>query len=185
MRAPSMHVAIEQIVVPGGPLTLTCTAEPLSCTPVLPAGLQALLDGQPLNWALLLQILPQLLTKLETELDGAAQDVHIPLIGDTLDAGANIVGTFNDEVVTPFAALVAQITAAADSDGDSVIEPVGCGEERPVVHLRRRRRLRRSRARRGGSAPGPERRAAASRSTTSSSPRSAPTPTLHARQGTS
>ncbi|MDQ3176375.1 MAG: hypothetical protein M3Q72_02360 [Actinomycetota bacterium] len=122
-----LDVAIAGILVPGGPLTVTCTADPLNCVPVLPSGLQALLDGAPLNWGLLLQILPQLLTKLEGELDGAAKDVHIPLIGDTLDAGADIVGTFNDQVVTPFADLAAQITASVDDapngDGDLSPEP--------------------------------------------------------------
>ena len=77
------------------------------CTPTLPAGLQALLDGKALELGRCCsRSLPQLLTKLETELDGAAKDVSIPLIGDTLDAGADVVGTFNDNVVTPFADLV-------------------------------------------------------------------------------
>ena len=126
-----LHVA-----VPGGdprPDQAEVHRGPLGCTPVLPAALQGILDGQPLNWALLLQILPQPLMKLEHEVDGAAKDVHIPLIGDTLDAGANIVGTFNDEVVTPFADLAEQITATVDAapngDGDSVAEPWEVAEQ--------------------------------------------------------
>ena len=44
----------------------------------------------------------QILAKLEKKLDGAAQDVKLPLIGNALDAGADVVGAFNDKVVSPF-----------------------------------------------------------------------------------
>ena len=45
-------------------------------------------------------MLPKLLEDLEAQLDGAARDLSIPIVGDALDGGANIVGTFNDNVVT-------------------------------------------------------------------------------------
>ena len=92
------------------------------CNATLPPALEALIAGKPLDWSLLLQALPQILANLEKSLDGAAQDIHIPLIGDTLDAGANVVGTFNDSVVTPLAALAAQLTAAGNQDGDSDVD---------------------------------------------------------------
>ena len=88
------------------------------CDAELPAGLEALINGSELDWTLLLQVAQQILTKLETTLDGAAQDVKLPLIGNALDAGADVVGAFNTKVVTPFNTLVQQIKTTADQDGD-------------------------------------------------------------------
>ena len=48
--------------------------------------------------------------------------MHIPLIGDTLDAGANVVGTFNDNVVTPFADLVEDLKTVGQVDTDSDVD---------------------------------------------------------------
>ncbi len=73
----------------------------------LPADAQALINGEPLDWTLLLQVAAADPDEAREELDGAAQDVNIPLVGDALDAGANVVGAFNDNVVTPFDDLVA------------------------------------------------------------------------------
>ena len=105
------------------PIKIECNlgSDPI-CDATLPPTLQALINGEPLDWTLLLQALPEILANLEQSLDGAAQDVHIPLIGDTLDAGADVVGTFNDGVVVPLAALAAQLTAAGDQDGDSDVD---------------------------------------------------------------
>ncbi len=102
-----------------GEFTIECTigGSPL-CDANLPPALETLLSGSELDWSLLIQILPQILANLEKTLDGAAQDIHLPLIGDTLDAGANVVGTFNDNVVTPFANLVNDLKTIADKDGD-------------------------------------------------------------------
>ena len=59
-----------------------------------------------LDWTLLLKVAQQILTKLEKTLDGAAQNVKLPLVGNALDAGANVVGAFNTNVITPFNQLV-------------------------------------------------------------------------------
>jgi Ca2+-binding RTX toxin-like protein len=113
-----------------GDIVLTCDVQPLPAAPscAAPAGLavsnlQAAINGDPLNFALLIQLLPQLLNNLEHSLSGAAQDVELPLIGEALDAGADIVNTFNQGVVVPFAGLAAEIQAAGDTDGDTVVEP--------------------------------------------------------------
>jgi len=105
------------------PITIECNlgTDPI-CDADLPPLLEGLISGEPLDWALLIQALPEILANLEDTLDGAAQDVHIPLVGDTLDAGAEVVGTFNENVVVPFADLAAQLTAAGDQDGDSDVD---------------------------------------------------------------
>ena len=104
-------------VVFDDPIKIECNigTDPLcdATLPTSPVDLQGLLAGQPLDWTQLIAVLPQILKNLEESLDGAAQDVHIPLIGDTLDAGANVVGTFNDNVVTPFADLVEDLKTSA------------------------------------------------------------------------
>ena len=105
------------------PITIECNLgdDPL-CDATLPPTLEALVSGKPLDWTLLLQVLPQILTNLQKTLDGAAQDIHIPIIGDTLDAGADIVGVFNDNIVTPFSTLAQQIIAAGDQDSDTDLD---------------------------------------------------------------
>jgi Ca2+-binding RTX toxin-like protein len=113
-----------------GDIVLSCDIQPLPAAPTCAApggsaiaALQAAIDGDPLNFALLIQLLPQLLNDLEHSLSGAAQDVEIPLVGEALDAGAGIVNTFNQGVVIPFANLAAEINAAADTDTDGTVEP--------------------------------------------------------------
>ena len=113
-----------------GDIVLSCDIQPLPAAPTCaaPAGsavalLQSAIDGDPLNFALLIQLLPQLLNDLQQSLSGAAQDVELPLVGEALDAGAGIVDTFNQGVVIPFASLASQITAATDTDTDGTVEP--------------------------------------------------------------
>ena len=113
-----------------GDIVLSCDIQPLPAAPTCaaPAGsavalLQSAIDGDPLNFALLIQLLPQLLNDLQHSLSGAAQDVELPLVGEALDAGAGIVDTFNKGVVIPFASLASEITAATDTDTDGTVEP--------------------------------------------------------------
>lgn len=113
-----------------GDIVLTCDIQPLPAAPTCAAptgtavsALQGIIDGDPLNFALLVQLLPQLLADLDQSLSGAAQDVELPLVGEALDAGANIVDNFNQGVVIPFANLAAQIQAAGDTDTDGTVEP--------------------------------------------------------------
>ena len=119
-----------------GPLKVRCDAEGFQTDPTTacdvtpPPGLQAFFNSQGINLTLLFQVLPKLLEDLEAQLDGAARGVSVPIVGDALDAGANIVGTFNANVVTPFSAFATQLMTAADADGDGV-EP---GELAKKVH---------------------------------------------------
>ncbi|HEX7222295.1 MAG TPA: calcium-binding protein, partial [Candidatus Limnocylindrales bacterium] len=127
-------VGVEPTPTFAGTLTVSCDIQPLPAAPTCsatPSGaltaLSAAVNGDPLNWSMLIQILPHLLADLEHSLSGAAQDVKLPLAGETLDAGADVVDTFNNGVVIPFASLSAQITNAVDAaptgDGDGVAEP--------------------------------------------------------------
>ena len=120
-------LAVEPLPGYLGDIVLSCDIQPLPAAPTCatPTGvaydaLQDAINGQPLNFALLIQLLPQLLNDLEHSLSGAAQDVELPLVGEALDAGAGIVDTFNQGVVVPFASLAAEIQAAVDTDGDGV-----------------------------------------------------------------
>ena len=97
-------------------------ADPL-CAVTLPPELQTFLDGAELDWTLLLKVAQQILTKLEATLDGAAQNVKLPLVGNALDAGANVVGAFNDNVITPFNQLVDDLNNAVDQDEDGDVDP--------------------------------------------------------------
>jgi Ca2+-binding RTX toxin-like protein len=106
-----------------GNITVECTlgtlGNPPSCDAELPQALKDLINGEGLDWSLLIKVLPQILANLQKTLDGAAQDIHIPVIGDALDAGANVVGVFNEKVVTPFSQLVTDLQTAGNQDGDS------------------------------------------------------------------
>ena len=106
-----------------GDMTISCNigSDPL-CNAELPNDLKNLINGSELDWTLLVQIAQNILTKLETTLDGAAQNVKLPLIGNALDAGANVVGAFNDNVITPFNTLVQQIKTTADQDADGTVD---------------------------------------------------------------
>ncbi len=112
-----------------GDLKITCDAEGFqtnpatACTVTPPPGLAAFFSGEGINLDLLFQVLPKLLEDLRAQLDGAARDASIPVVGDTLDAGAKIVDTFNDNVVTPFSTFVTQLKSTADTDTDGVAEP--------------------------------------------------------------
>ncbi len=73
-------------------------------------GYQRLYDrvsNTTMNWVLLIRVLPELLTYVEENLDGAVSGVSLPLIGSALDAGADTAGALNTYVVTP---LVTNLT---------------------------------------------------------------------------
>lgn len=84
-----------------------------------PPDLAAQIGAALLDWDLLLQALPDLLEKLEGTLDGTASGVKIPLLGDALDGGADVVNKLRTGVVEPLTGLAAQIQAAGD------VEPAG------------------------------------------------------------
>ena len=54
------------------------------------------ISSQMLNWQLLFKALPELARLAEQKLDGAASKVRAPLVGDALDAGADVAGAVGD-----------------------------------------------------------------------------------------
>ncbi len=99
-------------------------AAPSNWQVYLPADLLDQIANSLLDWDLLLQSLPKLLTKLQVLLEGGAANTSLPLLGDALDAGADIVETLNTYVVTPLANLGAQLKAVADQDSDGDVDPL-------------------------------------------------------------
>ncbi|MDQ1438616.1 MAG: hypothetical protein QOK43_2245 [Acidimicrobiaceae bacterium] len=91
---------------------------PFSATPYIPAALQNDLAHAALDWTVLLQALPNLLDRLEATLDGTSANTKLPLVGDTLDAGANVVGNLRDHIVTPLANLGQQVNAVVLDNTD-------------------------------------------------------------------
>ncbi len=81
----------------------------------VPPNLGAQIASAALDWTLILQALKGLADQLEANLDGASADIHLPLIGDALDAGADVVGAINNNVITPLADLAADLQASANA----------------------------------------------------------------------
>ncbi|MCU1590680.1 MAG: Conserved putative secreted protein [Frankiales bacterium] len=80
-----------------------------------PSNLLSTIESAIFNPDFLLKALPALLTQLQATLSNANGDVKLPVIGDALDAGANIVGQLNDNLVTPVTAgLSAALGAIPD-----------------------------------------------------------------------
>jgi hypothetical protein len=103
-------------------------------TTYIPAQVGTRLADEVLSWDTLLNSLPELLARLEEGLkasSGSGPDGQkIPLIGDALDAGADVVGTVNDEVVPLAQNIGDYIDAALVDCSDPNIEcendPPGC-----------------------------------------------------------
>lgn len=77
-----------------------------------------------LDWDLILQAIPPLLDDLAENLNGAASDVQLPLIGEALDAGADVVNKVNEGFFTPLANLGTELkntvnTLDIDGDGEA------------------------------------------------------------------
>ena len=81
----------------------------------LPPDLGEQIANATLDWTLILQAVKALADQLQSNLDGASADIHLPLIGDALDAGADVVGAINDNVLTPLAGLAADLQASANA----------------------------------------------------------------------
>jgi len=82
--------------------------DPATYNVTVPADLLDQIADAILDWTLLLKSLPELLAKIEHMLNGGS-DISLPLVGEALDAGANVVGTINSELVTPLADLGATL----------------------------------------------------------------------------
>jgi Ca2+-binding RTX toxin-like protein len=88
-----------------------------------PEDLETAILNALLDWDMLLQALPELLEKLEASLDGTASDVKVPLLGDALDGGADVVNRIRTNVVEPVSNLAATVASAGDADGDGDADP--------------------------------------------------------------
>ena len=75
-----------------------------------------------LNWAFLFKVLPELTTKLEVMLAQGGEDVSIPGLGDALDAGADVVGVLNNQVIAPLSDIASVVTGATALDIENQIE---------------------------------------------------------------
>ncbi len=88
-------------------------------TAVIPQSVLDEISSRALSWDMLLQALPYLLERIEEGLRataGAGPDGgKVPIIGDALDAGADVVGRFNSEVLP----LVNQVAAVLDGIPDA------------------------------------------------------------------
>ena len=73
-----------------------------SCTPGNFERLKSQLDSFALDWTLLFKALPELFTYVENKLDGAASNIHVPIVGDALDGGAEIAKNLKEatELIT-------------------------------------------------------------------------------------
>lgn len=69
----------------------------------------AALLARGLDWTLVLQGMQQLLATLQQSLDGASFGQSLPIVGDGLDAGADIAQKFQDHVVTPLNNLATEM----------------------------------------------------------------------------
>ena len=103
-------------------------------TPALhiPDGFADKLAARVISWDTLLNALPELLARVEEGLrasSGTGPDGgKVPIIGDALDAGADVAGVINDEVI-PLAQTIGNSIDSALVDCskvDCVNEPPGC-----------------------------------------------------------
>lgn len=101
----------------------------------IPDALGDELASKVLSWNTLLNALPELLVRVEEGLrasSGSGPDGgKIPVIGDAMDAGADVVGVINDEVI-PLANTIGSTVDAALADCTKVDcenDPPGCDPE--------------------------------------------------------
>lgn len=84
----------------------------------VPEDLADELASRLLDWSLILRGIEQLLTRVEQQLDGAASGASVPLVGKSLDAGADVARTLNEQVIAPLAALSEELERLGDVDRD-------------------------------------------------------------------
>ena len=88
----------------------------------VPTTLTTSIANNVLNFGFLFRILPELTTKLEGLLANGAEDVSVPGLGDALDAGADVVGVLNTEVIAPLSDIGSVVTGANSLDIENQIE---------------------------------------------------------------
>ncbi|MDH4291920.1 MAG: hypothetical protein OEV56_04865, partial [Dehalococcoidia bacterium] len=82
--------------------------DPMTYNVTVPDGLLDEIDDTVLDWTLLFKSLPELLEKAAPMLNGGA-DISLPLVGEVLDAGADVVGTINSSLIIELADLADQL----------------------------------------------------------------------------
>ena len=93
----------------------------LEITPSIPADLLANLAAQALDLELLLKALPEIIGSVESALRAGASDdagnAKVPLIGDALDAGADVAGALRDVAQTVVDNIPSSVYEADTVDG--------------------------------------------------------------------
>ena len=82
------------------------------------SGVQAVLDqlvSQAWDFTTLLQGLQAVLTQIQEATDGQSFGASVPILGDALDAGADVAGALNDNVVTPINNVLSQLNTLANA----------------------------------------------------------------------
>lgn len=97
--------SVEYLSDVGFEADLAADNKSFTVTPEVPPALTSKLASMILDWDMLLRALPDLLTRLEEGLEASANsgtgNSKLPIVGDALDAGADIVNKVNTGVVTP------------------------------------------------------------------------------------
>ncbi len=78
--------------------------------------LKTKIQNAVLDWSLLAKALPKLLDTLEVALDGGANAINVPLVGDALDGGAELVDKLDEEFVKPVSSALETLDATGTAD---------------------------------------------------------------------
>ncbi|MBW3668521.1 MAG: hypothetical protein KY443_04835 [Actinobacteria bacterium] len=108
---------VEHLSDVGFAADLTADKKGFTFTTAVPPALTSRLLAYALDWDMLLRALPDLLTRLEEGLEASANsgtgNNKLPIVGDALDAGADIVNKLNTGVVTPTIDAIGPVVDAA------------------------------------------------------------------------
>lgn len=80
-----------------------------------PQGVFAQLVSQNWDWTTLLTGVQAVLDQIEVATDGQSFGASVPILGDALDAGADVAAAFDTNVVTPINAIVNQFNAQTNA----------------------------------------------------------------------
>ena len=87
----------------------------------IPDDITTQIDTNVLNWGYLFQVLPELTDKLAGILEAGSEDVSVPGLGETLDAGAGVVKALEDSVIEPLSGIAAAVTGTTAGDVETEI----------------------------------------------------------------
>jgi Ca2+-binding RTX toxin-like protein len=71
--------------------------------------------AQAWDWTTLLSGVKAVLDQIKVATDGKSFGAKVPILGDALDAGANVANAFNDSVVTPLDSIVSTFNNQTDA----------------------------------------------------------------------